>query len=119
MNMSLWQRNMQFWRAEFFSPQGFVQRALVIGAGFLLVHLAGLREYTSVLNGTVGPESAGWAMSAFLGVAYIIIYLAFVILAPVLILAAGILTVWQRHSNKEKSPASNCDPNSRRIDAAR
>jgi len=109
MNMNLWQRIIRFWRAGFFSPQGFVQRALVIGAGFLLVHLAGLYEYTSVLNGTIGPGSTGWAMSAFLGVAYIIIYLALVILAPVLILAAGILTVWQRHLNKEKTPVSNCD----------
>ena len=116
MNMNLWQRIKRFWREGFFSPQGFLQRALVIGAGFLLVHLAGLREYTSVLNGTVGPESSGWVLSAFLGVTYIIIYLAFVILAPVLILAAGILAVWQRYVNRRKYFASNCDTNSRRID---
>jgi len=116
--MNLWQRIIRFWRAGIFTPQGFVQRALVIGAGFLLVHLAGLYEYTSVLNGTIGPGSAGWGISAFLGIAYIIIYLAFVILAPVLILAAAILAVWQRYLNNEKAPVSNCDTNTRRIDAA-
>jgi hypothetical protein len=103
-----WRRRIQwFWRAELFSPAGFLQRALVISTGFLLVHLAGLREYTSVLNGTTGPESAGWASSAFFGVTYIIIYLAFVILAPVLVLAAGILAVWQRHVESNESKRSS------------
>lgn len=71
-------------------------RALVISVVFLAVHWAGLREYTSVLNGTVGSTSTGWRTSAFFGVAYLIIYMAFIVLAPILILAAGILTVWQR-----------------------
>jgi hypothetical protein len=96
MNLKLREAIRRLWRAELFSPAGFVQRALVISALFLLVHLAGLREYTSILNGTVGPDSAGWAGSAFLGMTYIILYLAFVILAPMLILAAGLLAVWQR-----------------------
>jgi hypothetical protein len=101
MNANVRQSMRQFWQAELFSPAGFVQRALMISAIYLLVHLAGLREYTSVLNGTVGPDSAGWASSAFFGVAYIIIYLVFVILAPVLVLAAGILAVWRRHTGKK------------------
>ena len=86
----------RLWRVEIFSPAGCVQRALVISAGFLLVHLAGWREYTSVLNGTVGPDSTGWAGSTFFGVAYVLIYLAFVILVPVLLLAAALLAAWQR-----------------------
>jgi len=104
MNLKLKEGLRRLWRAEMFSPAGFVQRALVIGVVFLLVHLAGLREYTSILNGTVGPDSAGWAGSAFLGMTYIIVYLAFVILAPMLILAAGMLVVWQRLLNPQKKP---------------
>ena len=96
MNMKWRQGLARFWRADFFSPQGFLARALVISAVFLAVHLAGLRDYTSVLNGTVGSAAAGWQTSAFFGVAYLVIYLAFVLLVPVLILAAGILTAWQR-----------------------
>jgi hypothetical protein len=104
MNMNLWQKFMRYWRADLFSPQGFLLRALLIAAGFLAVHLAGLRDYTSVLNGTVGPGSAGWGRSAFLGVAYLVIYMAFVILAPVLILAAGILTICQRRQKLKQTP---------------
>jgi hypothetical protein len=94
--MKLTQRMAEYWRADFFSPRGFLVRAFVISAAFLAVHLAGLRNYTSVLNGTVGPGSAGWKTSAYFGVGYLVIYLAFVLLVPVLILAAGILAVWQR-----------------------
>jgi hypothetical protein len=95
MNLKWKQRLVRFWRADFFSPQGFLARALVISAVFLAVHLAGLREYTSVLNGTVGPAAASWRTSAFLGVAYLAIYMAFVLLVPVLILAAGVLALWR------------------------
>ena len=67
MNVNLRQRMVQNWRSDFFSPRGFLARALVISAFFLAVHLAGLRDYTSVLNGTVGSASAGWKTSAFFG----------------------------------------------------
>lgn len=85
-----------FQRGEFLSPKDMLQRSAAISGLFLVVHLAGLREYTSVLNGTIGSLTMGWNMSAFLAAVYIMIYLAFVILVPVLILAAAILMVWQR-----------------------
>ena len=37
-----------------------------------------------------------WELSAFLGVVYIALYLVFVVVVPVLILAAAILKVWQK-----------------------
>jgi len=92
--MKLRQLFIGLWRAEFFSPGGFVLRALAICVAYLIVHLAGLREYTSILNGTVGPGSASRELSTVLGVTYIATYLAFVILVPVLILAALILKLW-------------------------
>jgi hypothetical protein len=95
MSLKWKQRLVRFWRADLFSPQGFLVRALVISAVFVAVHLLGLRDYTSVLNGTVGPGSASWRTSAFLGVAYLAIYMAFVLLVPVLVLAAGILAAWR------------------------
>jgi len=73
-----------------------LQRAAVISGLFVAVHLAGLREFTGVLNGTIGSLALGWKLSAFLAVIYIVFYLAFVILVPVLVLAAGILTVGRR-----------------------
>jgi hypothetical protein len=86
------------WHAEFFSPKDFVRRATVITVLFLVVHLAGLREFTTLLNGTMGSPQLGWRMSGFLGLTYIFTYLAFVLLVPMLLLAAALLVVWKRLS---------------------
>lgn len=87
-------------RAEFLSPKDLLQRACAISVIFLLQHLAGLREYTSVLNGTVGSVALGWKLSGFLAIIYIASYLALVILVPVMVLAAIIIVIWQRRSGK-------------------
>jgi hypothetical protein len=89
-----------FERAEFLSAKDMLQRAAAISGLFLLVHLAGFREYAGILNGTIGSLALGWELSTFLAVIYIMLYLAFVILVPVLILAAMILMVWQRLHQK-------------------
>jgi hypothetical protein len=91
-----------FRRAEFLSPKDLLQRAGAISVLFLVAHLAGLREFTSVLNGTIGSVAAGWKLSGFLALIYILLYLAFVILVPVLVLAAIILAVGQRFRRKEE-----------------
>jgi membrane protein implicated in regulation of membrane protease activity len=102
-----WQRLGLFRRAEFLSPKDLLQRAGAISVLFLVAHLAGLREFTSVLNGTIGSVAAGWKLSGFLALIYILLYLAFVILVPVLVLTAMILTVWRRWvRKKENSPIS-------------
>jgi hypothetical protein len=85
-----------FQRAEFLSARDMIQRAVAISVLFLLVHLAGFREFTGILNGTIGSLTLGWGLSTVLAVFYIVLYLAFVILVPVLLLAAAILMVWQR-----------------------
>ena len=101
-----------FRQAEFLSPKDLLQRAGAISVLFLVAHLAGLREFTSVLNGTIGSVAAGWKLSGFLALIYILLYLAFVILGPVLVLTAMILTVWRRWvRKKENSPISyNLNP---------
>jgi Na+/pantothenate symporter len=96
------QRRAAFQRAEFLSVRDLLQRAGAITVLFLIVQLAGLREFTSVLNGTIGSVAVGWKLSAFLAVIYILLYLAFVILVPVLVLAATLLTIWQRFCRKEE-----------------
>lgn len=85
-----------FQRAEFLSAKDMIQRAAAITGLFLVVHLAGFRELTGILNGTIGSVALGWDLSAILAVFYIVLYLAFVIVVPVLLLAAAILMVWQR-----------------------
>jgi hypothetical protein len=88
-------------RAEFLSPKDLLQRAVAISVIFGCLHLAGLREFTSVLNGTIGSLALGWKLSGFFAVIYILFYLAFIILVPVQILAAIILLVWQRCRGKD------------------
>ena len=96
MRRKVWKKLAGIWRAEFLSPKDFVRRAVVITLLYLAASLAGLREFTTVLNGTMGSVELGWRVSAFLGMAYILLYLAFVLLVPILLLAAGLLTIWQK-----------------------
>jgi len=85
MNLSFFRR---FGRAKFLTPKDFLLRAAVITAFFLIAHLAGLREYTSFLSGTVASPDMGWQQAAFFGLVYLILYFAFVLLVPILLLAA-------------------------------
>ena len=94
------------WRAEFLSPKDFVRRAVLIALLFLAAHLSGLRQFTSILNGTIGSVDLGLGMSAFLGLAYIFLYLAFVVLVPILLLAAAVLAVWARLSPQRRRSAA-------------
>ena len=112
-----WQKLAIFRRAEFLSARDLLQRALGLSGLFLLAHLAGLREFTSVLNGTVGSVAAGWKLSSFLALVYILLYLAFVILVPVLVLAALILAVWRQCVQKVENPRVTPETGSWRTDA--
>jgi len=74
-----------------FSPMSFIRLALLLALMFGLAHLAGLREFTTMLNGTMANVEVGWRMSVFLGTVYILAYLGFVLVAPILVLAAALL----------------------------
>ena len=100
MMKSFWKNITILQQADFLSPKDLLQRAGAITIIFLLLHLAGLREFTSVLNGTVGSLALGWKASGFLAVIYIASYLAFVVLVPVLVLAAMFLMAWERFRKK-------------------
>ena len=78
-------------RRDRLSPRSFLVRALVLGVLFLVVHIAGLRDYTTFLSGTSGSVETGMKSSAFYGTAYILLYLGFVVAAPIFVLTAGIL----------------------------
>ena len=106
MSPNLWHRIAALWRAELFSPKDFLRRAVVVAVIFLAVHLAGLRDYTCILNGTVASSELGRGMSAFLGLAYVFAYLAFVVLVPILLLAAAMLAGWKRLARGRESVAA-------------
>ncbi|HEX4265494.1 MAG TPA: hypothetical protein VH597_14255 [Verrucomicrobiae bacterium] len=63
---------------------------------FIIAQVAGLRSFTSVLNGTIGSTNMDWNSAALLGVAYVLIYLGVVIVVPILVLAALILRIWRK-----------------------
>jgi hypothetical protein len=73
-------------RPRLVSPPGFVAAALILGALYGAAHLAGLREDTTILSGTAPPGGG----SAALGLVYVALHFAFVIGAPILVLAAAI-----------------------------
>jgi hypothetical protein len=90
-----------FRRAPFLSPGDLLQRAVLFGVIFLIAHLAGLREFTSVLNGTTGSTAYSWQTSAFLGLLYVGLYLGGVLVAPILVLAAGLLKLGEAMNRKK------------------
>lgn len=104
MKKTFWQRLRNVWHAEFFSPKDFVRRAILISLVFLIAHLAGLREFTSVLNGTVGAVGMSWEKSALLGFIYILLYLAFVLAVPILLLAAAMTAPLRKSSSHGSGP---------------
>jgi hypothetical protein len=91
---------------EFFSARYLFVRALAIVALFLVAHLAGLREYTTFLSGTTANTQVSFQTSAFYGMIYIALYLGAVVIAPMLVIAAGLLLLWNRRTAKtsNKSP---------------
>jgi len=82
--------------AKMFSAAGFVMRALAIAAVFTVAHALGLREHTTFLSGTAASVDGGMDRSVVLGVIYLATYHAFVLLGPILLLAAGLLWLWER-----------------------
>jgi phosphotransferase system glucose/maltose/N-acetylglucosamine-specific IIC component len=90
--------------ADFFSPKDFVRHAMLIVLVFALIHALGLRDYTSVLNGTTGSVEMDPGDAALLGIVYILFYLAAILLAPILLIAAALIEVWQRIRDQKQLP---------------
>jgi hypothetical protein len=86
------------WKADTFSPAAFVARAVVIAVLFGISELLGLGEYTTFLCGTSANLNMSWQTAATLGLIHLLLYVAFILLAPVSLIAAGLLLAWQRWS---------------------
>ncbi len=89
-------RHWRWRRAGFLSPTDLAVRAIVLSALFGLAHWAGLREHTTFLSGTLADPSMRWEWAAFLGCTYLALYFAFVLLVPILLLAAAASTAAHR-----------------------
>lgn len=78
-------------KTRFFSAWGFIFRALLIIFVFAMLHLAGLREYTSFISGTTSGNYYD-----LLGMSYFLFYALAVFLAPILLIAATIMALFSR-----------------------
>jgi hypothetical protein len=94
-------------RARGFPPAGMVARALLIALAFGVCHLLGWREHTTFLSGTAASADASLQRTSTLGVIYLVAYFGFVLLTPILILAAMLLKCAERVRRK---PTSGQDP---------
>ncbi|MDQ7779182.1 MAG: hypothetical protein RDV41_05680 [Planctomycetota bacterium] len=74
--------------ARLFTPKGLLVRAAVIAVVFLVLHVCGLREYTSIISGMSPTGDTADSRAITLGVMYGCFYFAFVLVAPILVLAA-------------------------------
>jgi hypothetical protein len=91
------ERNSRRWwdvrRAPRLSPMGLMMRAGLIAAAFAAAHLAGLRGYVGLLTGVTAGTGTGSPLEMIFAVLYIVLYGALVLIAPVLVAAAGLLFV--------------------------
>jgi hypothetical protein len=82
--------------AELFSAKDFVRHAVLIVVLFAVAHAFGLREYTTIISGTMASPTLGVETCALLGMGYLALYFGAVVLAPVLLIAAALLKLWER-----------------------
>ena len=81
--------------ARLISPLGFLAVAAVLAAVYWLLHLLGWREQVGFLSGNF-PSGSGARWPLLQGVVYLLSYFAFVLAVPILVLAAGIFSVFSR-----------------------
>jgi hypothetical protein len=78
------------------SPRGLLARAMVLIVIFLVCHWAGLRPCTSVLTGTFTSVAGSTQLGSLLGILYALVFLAFVLVVPILLIASGLLFLLHR-----------------------
>ncbi|HEU5069547.1 MAG TPA: hypothetical protein VFV96_03930 [Verrucomicrobiae bacterium] len=81
--------------ADFLSPKDFVRHAGLLVLLFVVAHVGGLREFTTIISGTMAEPRFGSDVCALLGLGYAALYFATVVLAPILLIAAGVLKLWE------------------------
>jgi bacteriorhodopsin len=98
------------WKTETFSPAGFLLRAIMITVLFCASELLGLREYTTFLSGTSGNVNLGWQTASVLGLIHLLLYVGFILLVPILLIAAGLLAGWSRWKGRSQAATQGLAP---------
>jgi hypothetical protein len=73
---------------------GLAWFAIAVTVLFALSELLGLREYTTFLSGTSANVSLGWSLTSALGLAHLLLYVGFILLAPIFLITAGLIAAW-------------------------
>ncbi|MCK5706566.1 MAG: hypothetical protein KAI43_02845 [Candidatus Aureabacteria bacterium] len=94
--MKRWNRT-----SAFFSSKGMLLRAILGSIVFFIIHFLGWREYTTILCGSAPTGEALSTFGIFKMVTYVSSYLWFWVMAPILILTAGLLWISNKISNSQ------------------
>ena len=78
------------------TTRGWVVRALLILGTLAVLHVLGWREDTRIISGTGAPMDLAGDLAALRGVAFGFVYFLGVVVAPILLLGAGIRWVLDR-----------------------
>jgi hypothetical protein len=70
-----------------YSGRRLISYAAVLSVLFIIAHVCGMRPYTNILSGTA---SYG-ILETYFGMVYILLYLCFMVLAPILLIAYALL----------------------------
>jgi hypothetical protein len=90
--------------ADFLSPKDFVRHAVLILVLFAVAHLCGLREFTTIISGTMASPALGAETCALLGMGYMALYFGAVVLVPILLMAAGLLALLEKVRASSRRP---------------
>ncbi|MCW5211820.1 hypothetical protein VU04_02795 [Desulfobulbus sp. TB] len=80
-----------------FISQRFTAYAILFILLFAGAHLLGFREYTGILSGTASLDQ----YHQYYGVLYILLYVNFVVIVPVLLIASVLTEIWTFFMLKE------------------
>jgi hypothetical protein len=97
------QKLLELIRAPFLSPRGFVARAMLLAVVFGACELAGWREHTTFISGTATSADTGIDVSVTVGLIYMLAYFGFVLVAPILVIAAALMWIARRFSSSTES----------------
>ncbi len=75
------------------SPHGLLSFAAILSLAYMIMHLAGLRECTTIISGTSPTGNIRDQFPMIMGVIYILVYMVFTMIVPVLLIAAGLLAL--------------------------
>ena len=85
-------------KAPLLSPKGLLLRAVLLAIPFALYQVLGIRDYTTLLSGTLHAGSLLRCQA--LCATYLVFYFMAVLGSPILLIAAALLAGWERWAGK-------------------